>query len=100
MSNKTQDMKREVERIADTAKIGLAEGEWQLFVSDLELIQRCIDHLSGLSLDDVERTIYSTPSHQVMRKDVVQPSLPKELALRNAPKVEDGCYWVPRILEG
>jgi aspartyl-tRNA(Asn)/glutamyl-tRNA(Gln) amidotransferase subunit C len=35
----------------------------------------------------------------VMRADVVQPSLPREAALQNAPDAEDGFFKVPKIVE-
>jgi Asp-tRNA(Asn)/Glu-tRNA(Gln) amidotransferase C subunit len=34
-----------------------------------------------------------------MREDVVQPSLPVELAVRNAPERADSSIVVPKIIE-
>jgi aspartyl-tRNA(Asn)/glutamyl-tRNA(Gln) amidotransferase subunit C len=33
------------------------------------------------------------------RADENRPSLPREEALRNAPKAADGCFAVPKIIE-
>jgi aspartyl-tRNA(Asn)/glutamyl-tRNA(Gln) amidotransferase subunit C len=36
--------------------------------------------------------------HNVFREDVLQPSLPREEALANAPKRDAECYRVPAVL--
>jgi aspartyl-tRNA(Asn)/glutamyl-tRNA(Gln) amidotransferase subunit C len=36
--------------------------------------------------------------HNVFRDDVLQPSLPREAALANAPKRDAECYRVPAVL--
>ena len=33
------------------------------------------------------------------REDDVEPSLPRELALRGAPESDEQCYWVPQTVE-
>ncbi|MDH7500300.1 MAG: Asp-tRNA(Asn)/Glu-tRNA(Gln) amidotransferase subunit GatC, partial [candidate division NC10 bacterium] len=35
----------------------------------------------------------------VLREDEVRPSLPREIALANAPERADGFFKVPRIIE-
>ena len=39
------------------------------------------------------------PLRNVMRPDVVQPSLSREAALQNAPDPENGFFKVPKIVE-
>ncbi|TLN22416.1 aspartyl/glutamyl-tRNA amidotransferase subunit C, partial [bacterium] len=34
------------------------------------------------------------------REDEVRPSLPNEAALQNAPRPEEGCYRVAKVIEG
>jgi aspartyl-tRNA(Asn)/glutamyl-tRNA(Gln) amidotransferase subunit C len=50
-------------------------------------------------LDGVEPTSHAVPIVNVMRPDEVTESLPPEVALANAPDVEDGRFRVPRIIE-
>jgi aspartyl-tRNA(Asn)/glutamyl-tRNA(Gln) amidotransferase subunit C len=39
------------------------------------------------------------PLTNVMRKDEVLPSLPRDDALRNAPRRANGLFVVPKIVE-
>lgn len=48
----------------------------------------------------IEPTSHSIPVINVFREDAVRPSLPREEVLQNAPKARDGCFVVPRIVEG
>jgi aspartyl-tRNA(Asn)/glutamyl-tRNA(Gln) amidotransferase subunit C len=59
-----------------------------------------IDVLNKVNTDGVQPTAHVLPMKNVMREDVVQPSLPRELALSNAPEKEDGYFKVPKVVEG
>ena len=37
--------------------------------------------------------------HNVLREDVMKPSLDHDLALSNAPEEDDGCFRVPRVVQ-
>lgn len=94
-----RNLQEEVERVAETARIGLRDGEWETFASDLELIETAAKRLAELPLDGVEPTLFPLPLTNVMRTDEARPSLSQEDALANAPEAEEGCFWVPRILD-
>ena len=48
---------------------------------------------------DVPPTTHAVPVENVIRPDVVRPSLPREVVLAGAPAAEDGRFRVPRILD-
>jgi aspartyl-tRNA(Asn)/glutamyl-tRNA(Gln) amidotransferase subunit C len=47
---------------------------------------------------DVPPTTHAVPMTNVMRPDVVTPSLSREVVLAEAPAAEDDRFQVPRIL--
>lgn len=91
--------REEVERIADLARLGLDEDEIDQFAEELSEVLRYAESLKEVPTDDVEPSIHPTSFVNVLRPDVVRPSLTKEQVLANAPDVEDGHFRVPRVLE-
>jgi aspartyl-tRNA(Asn)/glutamyl-tRNA(Gln) amidotransferase subunit C len=57
-------------------------------------------NLDALDVKGVEPTAHVLPLKNVLRPDVLEPSLPREQVLANAPDPAKGCFRVPKILEG
>lgn len=68
-------------------------------LAELSDILEHAERIQALDLDGVEPTSHAVPIVNAMRQDVKTPSLPQEVALRNAPESEDGRFKVPRIIE-
>lgn len=68
-------------------------------LAELSHILEHAERIQALDLDGVEPTSHAVPIVNAMRQDVKTPSLPQEVALRNAPESEDGRFKVPRIIE-
>ncbi len=95
MSLSTND----VLHIARLARIELSEAEVQRFAQQLSGI---LDHFAALAAVDTEGvppTAHPLPLSNVMRADVVAPSLLPDEALANAPEREDGFIRVRAVLE-
>ena len=58
-----------------------------------------MDILQKADTADVPPTAHALPMQNVLREDVVRPSIDRELALLNAPEKEDGYFKVPKVLE-
>lgn len=80
------------------ARIRLGDGERDRCESDLQKLITYIDQLSYLNTEGVEPLSHSFPLTNVMREDVVTPSMDNDLLMANAPKEKDGCYLVHRTL--
>lgn len=89
----------QVEHVAELAKLELSSGEKELFREQLSSILEYAERLQGLDTSGIPPTATVLPLENVLRDDQVQPSLPREDALANAPSVEDGCLTVPLVLE-
>ncbi|AZN43194.1 MULTISPECIES: Asp-tRNA(Asn)/Glu-tRNA(Gln) amidotransferase subunit GatC [Paenibacillus] len=90
---------KDVEHVANLARLELSEQEKEQFNGQLNAILKYAEKLNELNTDDVEPTSHVLPVYNVMRDDVIKPSVSNETALRNAPDEDDGQFKVPAVLE-
>lgn len=88
----------EVAHLADLARIDLDAAELDHLVPQLSVILESVASISGVAGDDVPPTSHAIPLTNVLREDVVTPSLTAEQALAMAPESEQQRFLVPRIL--
>jgi aspartyl-tRNA(Asn)/glutamyl-tRNA(Gln) amidotransferase subunit C len=89
----------EVLHIARLARIALTDEDVARFTAQLSGI---LDHFTALAAVDtqgLEPTAHPLPLSNVMRADLVAPSLPRDEALANAPRIEEGYVRVRAVLE-
>ena len=85
---------QDVQHIAELADIGIDAGELGTFTAQFNAILDYFDVLDRVQGDGAgARDLIN-----VMREDVVEPSLPQEDVLRNAPAQEDGFIRAPRVM--
>jgi aspartyl-tRNA(Asn)/glutamyl-tRNA(Gln) amidotransferase subunit C len=89
--------RKEVEHIAELAKITLTEDEKELFTEQLERILEYFRKIDELDLENVEPTTHTMDTSNVFRDDVEKESLPPEEVLANAPEKEDRYFKAPRV---
>ena len=88
-----------VDHVARLARLDLSEEERERMRAELSKILEHADKIQALDLDGVEPTAHAIPLRNVMRPDEPKESLPRDEAIANAPKGEDGRFVVPRIVE-
>ncbi|MDO5735114.1 MAG: Asp-tRNA(Asn)/Glu-tRNA(Gln) amidotransferase subunit GatC [Propionibacteriaceae bacterium] len=88
----------DVARLAGLARLHLSEAECAALAPELDIILSSVDQVSEIAGDDIPMMTHALPMTNVMRADVVMPSLTPEEALSGAPAVEDGRFRVPQIL--
>jgi aspartyl-tRNA(Asn)/glutamyl-tRNA(Gln) amidotransferase subunit C len=91
--------RKDVEHVALLSRLELSEQELDKFTGQLDAILEYIDVLNQVDTTAVEPMAHVLEIRNVMRADEVQPSLPREAALQNAPDAEDGFFKVPKIVE-
>ncbi len=89
---------KDVEHVAMLARLAISPEEKELFTEQLNVILDYVDQLKGLDTEDIAPTSHVIPMQNVMRDDVVTPSLPQEEVLQNAPEKENGYFKVPKIV--
>jgi len=56
--------------------------------------------IGEVDVTGVEPMAHALPIHNVFRQDVVEPSLPLEKVLQNAPETDGPFFKVPKIIGG
>lgn len=88
----------EVEKVSLLARLALSEEEAEQMVSQLAQVLDYMTLLEEVDTRDVEPMAHAADVSNIFRDDVVQPSLPREEALANAPGHDGECYRVPAVL--
>ncbi len=89
----------QVEHIAELAKLRLSEDEIAKMTEQLSAILDYAARLQELNTDSIPPTASVVPLHNIMRDDVVEPSLPREQVITNAPdKDERGEFFRVRAI--
>ena len=90
---------KEVEHVANLARLEFSEEEKKKLAEQLGEILDYIEKLNELDTEGVEPTSHVIPVKNVVRQDVVKPSLSREEALANAPSNVNNLFEVPKIVE-
>lgn len=89
---------KEVEHVAQLARLDLTEGEKSRFAEQLSHILTYVDQLQEVSTEGVILTASETNAGTVLREDIPRQGLSLEQALANAPESSGGFFVVPKIL--
>lgn len=88
-----------VRKVAVLARLKLSDAEIADYATKLGNILKYVDTLNEVDTDGVEPMVHAVELSNVFRADEIQPSLPREAALSNAPKTDGVYFLVPQILE-
>jgi len=91
--------RQQVEHIAELAKLALSPEEIERFQEQLWAILDYAAVLQRVDTDAIPPTAQVIELRNVMRPDVVRPSLPVEDVLANAPSRKDSFFCVPPVIE-
>lgn len=89
----------DLDNVAVLSRLNIAPEEADKYLAQMDKFLNYVDVLSAVDTENVKPTTYAIPMENVFRPDEVKASLPRELALANAPAQEDGYFKVPRVLE-
>ena len=85
----------QVLHVARLARLRLSEEEVEKMVGELSGILEHVDRIGNLDLQGVEPTSHVVALENVLRADEPRPSLPREVALAEAPDPQDGAFRAP-----
>lgn len=89
---------KELEKTALLARFDLAEQEKAQFTEEINTVLNFVENLQELDTENIPPTINILPLHNVMREDVIRPSLDKSAVFQNTSYEEDGMFRVPKII--
>jgi len=89
----------EVRHIAHLARLELTDREIEWFRVRLGAILEYVAKLNEIDIENVEPTSHVILMENVLRDDVVRPSLSRDEAIGSAPSSRNGFVAAPRIIE-
>lgn len=92
--------REQVEHIAHLARLNLTPEEIERYTTELTVILEYIDQLKTVNTEGVEAQNQFIKAETVLREDIAEPSLPREEALKNAPKHDGEFFLVPKVIGG
>jgi aspartyl-tRNA(Asn)/glutamyl-tRNA(Gln) amidotransferase subunit C len=90
----------QVRHVARLARLALQDDRLGKLTSQLEGILGYVAKLSQVDVSGVEPMAHALPLHNVLREDVVEPSLPLDKVLMNAPDTDGPFFKVPKVIGG
>lgn len=90
----------QVRHVAKLSRLKLNDADVKRYSGQLMSILDYVKQLSEVNVDGIEPMAHPLPLQNVLREDVVDPSLPVEKALANAPGREGPFFTVPKVLDG
>jgi aspartyl-tRNA(Asn)/glutamyl-tRNA(Gln) amidotransferase subunit C len=90
---------KDVEHIAQLAKLDFSPEEKKLIQKDLNQIIKYFNKLNELETSHVEPLSHAQDIVNKLRPDQVKPSLPVEEVLKNAPDRSGTFFKVPKVIK-
>ena len=90
---------QDVEKIAHLARLELTHAEKAQYLKQLSAILDYADMLNELDLEGIEPTAHAIAQQNIMRDDVVMPSLPLDDVLFNAPQQAQNQFLIQSVLD-
>ncbi len=87
--------REQVLHVARLARLELTEEEVGRMSEELSHVLGHIEKIGELELEGIAPTTHVVEVSNALRPDDVEPSLPRGVALANAPAVADGGFLVP-----
>lgn len=91
--------KKDVNYVADLARLQLSEEETESLVNDMNQILDYMSTLEELDTSDVEPLEHVIDLEYRLRDDKAKEPLSHEDALKNAPDADTDYFRVPRVIE-
>ena len=89
----------DVQRIANLARIELTPAEVETSGAELNLVLSLIEQMRAVDLSGVEPLYQPQELSVALREDRVTETDQRSLFQAVAPRVEDGLYLVPKVIE-
>ena len=87
--------REQVLHVARLARLELSDDEVERMAAELGSILENVERIGELDLAGVEPTAHVVPLENVLRADEPRPSLPRDVALEQAPDPAAGGFRVP-----
>ena len=88
----------DVRKVAKLARLAVNDKDLPAMTAKLEPILGYIEQINEVDTAGIAPMAHAVPLHNVLRDDVIEPSLPLPATLQNAPETDGPFFKVPKIL--
>lgn len=88
-----------VNNLANLARLQFNEQEKEIIKKDLQRMIEFVDKLNELDTSGVEPLMHMSDNVNILREDIVQGSITREEALKNAPDTDGVFFKVPKVIK-
>lgn len=88
-----------VKNLADLSRLTFNDLEKEEIKKDLQRMISFVEKLNELDTTGVKPLLHMTDAINVYREDIVQGSMSKEDALKNAPMADNNYFKVPKVIK-
>ncbi len=88
-----------VEKLATLARLSFEEHEKTAIRADLQQMISFIEKLQEVNTEGIEPMLHMSGNVNILREDVVQGSVSREEALKNAPDADGIFFKVPKVIK-
>ncbi len=88
-----------VDSLAKLARLSFEEKEKKEIKGDLQQMISFIEKLQEVNTEGVEPLLHMSSNKNILRDDVIQGSVSREEALRNAPDSDGTFFKVPKVIK-
>lgn len=90
--------KKDVEKIAELARLKFTDKELENFTPQMNEILSYMDKLNELDTENVNPLSHPVEQTNVFHEDELKPSISTENALKNAPSKDEHHFKVPKVI--
>lgn len=90
--------KKDVEHIAQLARLKFSENEIENFTDQLNEILGYVEKLNELDTENIEPLSHPVEGSNVFRDDLEKGSIKTDEALKNAPQSNEEYFKVPKVI--
>ncbi|RAJ11001.1 aspartyl/glutamyl-tRNA(Asn/Gln) amidotransferase subunit C [Chitinophaga skermanii] len=88
-----------IDQLANLARLEFDPSEKATIQKDLQNMITMVEKLGELDTTQVKPLIHLTEEVNMLREDVVKPTITREEALRNAPSANNEYFQVPKVIK-
>jgi aspartyl-tRNA(Asn)/glutamyl-tRNA(Gln) amidotransferase subunit C len=88
-----------IDKLAHLARLKFDEAEKQEIKKDLQRMIAFVEKMNELDLENVEPLLHMSDEINVLRDDVVEGSVSRNEALKNAPNHDEQFFKVPKVIK-
>ena len=90
--------KKDVEHIAELARLNFKDEELENFTHQLNQILDYMEKLNELDTENIEPLSHPVEGNNIFREDKLSASIPTNEALLNAPESDEQFFKVPKVI--